>query len=840
MRVRARLRRLRRLSSAELGWRARAGARQAADRITTTLRPPAWHRPALARALTPGAGLGEVRALLAAGRITDAHHGLAAHMRVRPVRFLVHHSMRESVARRVRAACPAADVEARATANRICAGEYDLLGYERLRFDAKTGTVDWHLDPVSGHRAPFVFWTDVPYLDAASGDHKVIWELNRHQHWIALGRAWWLTGDRRYRERAIDEAGSWLAANPPLRGVNWTSALELGFRVMSWTWAIELFAGDDVPGEAPWLVDLLLGLDAQLHHIERNLSWYFSPNTHLLGEALALYVCGRAWPELDGAVRWARLGGDILIDEGDRQVLADGMHAERSPHYHRYALEFYLLALAMARLTGDASREPALAVLADRLATALGHITDGAGRIPLIGDDDGGEVFPLSGHAPDDVRPALAWAAALLDRPELAMGPTPERVLWLMAAFDRPAPPPPQRMPDRRSVVLASSGYHVSRRSDALLVFDAGAHGFMNGGHAHADALAVTLSVAGHRLLMDPGTGTYTMDPALRDRMRSSALHNTVTVDDRSQSVPAGPFQWARAAGAYVRRAVLGATFDLFHAGTDAYLPLVHERFVFATGERSWIVADRIAGGGRHRAAVHWHLDPAWTLSPCGRGAWTLLHTSGLEARLAVCHAALDVFRADETTGLGWVAPVYGPLMPATTIRGAVDRSTPFWIVTTIDTGDPRVAAGSTRLLDPAPDDPDASRCAVMTVGPTQLELTGFRTASEPDPVTLALDERGAVGLTTDAVAFHVRATRDGRLLHVQLVEATSFRFDGSEPVTISCPASVDLDVRLDADGVPTLSSAGPTGQVRVRVERSQRNDSPRAALPARQPVCLE
>ena len=56
-----------------------------------------------------------------------------------------------------------------------------------------------------------------------------------------------------------------------------------------------------------------------------------------------------------------------------------------------------------------------------------------------------------------------------------------------------PAPHASAARRDRDSAVLASSGYHVSRRDGALLVFDAGAHGFMNAGHAHADALAVTL-----------------------------------------------------------------------------------------------------------------------------------------------------------------------------------------------------------------------------------------------------------------------------------------------------------------------------------------------------------
>ena len=288
---------------------------------------------------------------------------------------------------------------------------------------------------MSRRRAPKRFWADVPYLDPASGDHKVIWELNRHQHWLALGRAWWLTGDPRYRNRVIGEATGWMAANPPLMGVNWASALELALRAITWTWAMELFADGEVSGEAPWLVDMLLGLDVQLRQIERNLSWYFSPNTHLLGEALALYVAAGRGPSSRTARRRAQVGGDILVGEIDRQVLADGFHAERSTHYHRYALDFYLLALAVGPCNPATSRRSAaFADVAARMAAALRQMTDTAGHVPLIGDDDGGELFPIDRHAPDDVRPTLAWAAALLDRPELAIGPPPESALWLTAA----------------------------------------------------------------------------------------------------------------------------------------------------------------------------------------------------------------------------------------------------------------------------------------------------------------------------------------------------------------------------------------------------------------------
>src|SRR5204863_7936264 len=74
----------------------------------------------------------------------------------------------------------------------------------------------------------------------------------------------------------------------------------------------------------PLLVDLLAARDRQLAHVERNLSYYFSPNTHLLGEALALYVAGSALPDLAASARRRALGRTILLDEIGRQIGADG------------------------------------------------------------------------------------------------------------------------------------------------------------------------------------------------------------------------------------------------------------------------------------------------------------------------------------------------------------------------------------------------------------------------------------------------------------------------------------------------------------------------------------
>ena len=52
----------------------------------------------------------------------------------------------------------------------------------------------------------------------------------------------------------------------------------------------------------------------------RQLSTYFSPNTHLSGEALALFVAGIVLPELTASRKRAHLGRRVLVDEATRQI----------------------------------------------------------------------------------------------------------------------------------------------------------------------------------------------------------------------------------------------------------------------------------------------------------------------------------------------------------------------------------------------------------------------------------------------------------------------------------------------------------------------------------------
>jgi hypothetical protein len=617
-----------------------------------------------------------------------AHAALVDHLRDHSPILSARIRRTDRAVEAIRGHRPDAATDARERAAGMLDGRYDLLGYQSLDFG---NPPDWHLDPVSGCRSPQAFWADVPYLDPATGDHKVTWELNRHQHWLRLGRAARLTGERVWYDRFVFELGSWLEHNPPLTGTNWASMLELAFRSLTWVWSTSLFlplAG--ASDRLPWTIDVLVGLDRQLSHVSNNLSRYFSPNTHLTGEALALYVAGRSLPELAAAARWATVGRDVLLEEIERQIRPDGGHVEQSGHYHRYSTDFYLLALLVARESGDPAAT-SFERAARRQANFLREICDDRGRRPFTGDDDGGQLFPICGRSSDDCRDTLWHASILLNDPALAIGEIPEETYWFTGQADFALT---HGSSHRGSIALRDSGYCISRTpAGDHLLFDTGPHGFLNGGHAHADSLSLSLTVRNRPLLVDPGTATYTMDRAQRDRFRSTAMHNTVVIDGRPQATPVGPFHWHRATDGHALVAAIGPGCEYFEGTHDAYAPRRHTRTVFAIHEHAWIVVDWILGTGRATADAHWHFAPEWQAR--------LLDPQSLELRatdaryVMAASAPIRLLAPDDPEGLTQVSTAYGRIERAVTARQSIAGTLPFAIVTVVG------AAGPARMSEP-------------------------------------------------------------------------------------------------------------------------------------------
>ena len=504
-------------------------------------------------------------------------------------------------------------------ARQIESGRFDLLGFQSLSFGTPP---DWHLEPRSGKRSPLVHWSRFNELEADdSGDKKITWELNRHQFFVTLGRAYWVTGDEHYARVFVDFVSSWMKSNPPGLGLNWLSSLEVSFRAISWLWALHFFRHSPSLSAEVFL-QLLKYLFAHARHIETYLSTYSSPNTHLTGEALGLYYLGLCLPEFSEAGRWRTLGEKILLAELDRHVRPDGVYFEQSSYYHRYTVEFYTHFYILARRHGSV-----FANVADKLELLLDHlmyITRPDGTTPFFGDDDGGKLLKFEKRDPADFRAALANGAAFFSRADykFVAGDAAEETLWLLgpeglATFDRLVP----QEPAKSSIAFSAGGYYVMRdgwRGDSnYLLFDCGPHGTMNCGHAHADALSFQLAAQGRTLLIDPGTFSYTGSQKLRDWFRSSAAHNTLTLDGESSSLPDGPFSWRTIAQSECRDWISRERFDFVAGRHDGYSrlssPATHARSILFLKDDYWVVRDQVTSDAPHQADLWFHFETGAT-----------------------------------------------------------------------------------------------------------------------------------------------------------------------------------------------------------------------------------
>jgi uncharacterized heparinase superfamily protein len=578
-----------------------------------------------------------------------------------------------------------------ARAERAAAGSFDLLGFEGLGFG---DPIDWHLEPVSGKRAPLAHWSTIDYLNGdLVGDKKVTWELNRHAHFVTLGQAYWLTGDERFAEAFVSQASAWMDANPPGRGINWASSLELAFRSVAWVWALHLFA-DSPRLTAPFTARLLKFLVAHGRHVESYLSHYFSPNTHLTGEALGLVYLGLALPELRRAAGWRERGLRILLGQLPLQVRPDGVYFEQTTYYHRYTADFYVHLVALARANGIHLPPEA----EGRLALVLDHLMWTArpdGTWPLVGDDDGGRLLRLGERGPCDFRDTLATGAALFGRGDWkhVSGGAAAEALWLLgpdglARYDAVE----AAEPAGRARAFPDGGYYVMRdgwsAGGAYALVDCGPHGSLACGHAHADALALEFAAAGRPWLVDPGTFTYTGDPGARDAFRTTAAHNTATVDGEPQSVPGGPFSWRRVASASARAFVAGAGLDYFEGSHDGYErladPVTHVRGVLFVapgpgGAPAYLVVrDAFRARGRHSYAVRYHLAAGVA---AGAGGGEVLATAPGGDRLAL-RALGDAARA--VVEPGWVSDCYGRRAEAPVVAFGAEAEGPLQLVTLV------------------------------------------------------------------------------------------------------------------------------------------------------------
>jgi len=490
----------------------------------------------------------------------------------------------------------------------------------------------WRLDPVTRRLWPgrelSAFDVDYRTQDQL-GDVKFVWELNRLQFLPPLALYAVHASNADAANQVFDILRGWMAANPPGRGVNWSSGIEAASRVVSLLAAVAFVRPKTPEDDAA----VRAFLDAHVHWIARYPSRFSSANNHRIAELAALIVAAVCARGLPAARKTLEVSRRRLEREMRLQFHEDGVGAEQSLHYAAYSLEWFTLA-AHACDAGNLPVSEGFRMRAGKVVETLSWFLDADGQAPAIGDTDGGRVLALTqGAEPRYIASAGAMTArwlGLQNPMSSSLAPTLRNLFLSETSGGEPLFNAPQPVGVR---CFDKGGITVWRQSLAgealLLAFDHGPLGYLSiAAHGHADALSIWLHLDGEPIFVGPGTYLYHGRGAKRNALRGTAAHNTLSLADQDQSWIIGPFAWR----AHARTTLLHQSNDeaiAEHAGYTRRFGLTHRRRI-KVEEDAVIVDDYLLGASR-KAGAPW--SAGFTLAP------------GIAARLDGPHAELTTPR---------------------------------------------------------------------------------------------------------------------------------------------------------------------------------------------------
>ena len=494
--------------------------------------------------------------------------------------------------------------------------QVNLLGHV---FDYPEG-IDWQSDPVTKWQWELLYRKRVKkYIGAKRPvDLILFWELNRQQHFISLGIAYWLTGDQCYVNAFIAQIQGWIKANPVQHGLNWYYPLEISIRLIAWTAAFQFFR--DAPEFQKKVgADFLKNLFQQAEFLSRHPQTVRTaedvPNNHMIAELAGLILVAAAFPEFHAATEWRKTGLRLLVEQAKAQTYADGVHKEQASGYHRFVAELLLLVVS-ANNRRIFENESVLKKTIEGMLDYIFFTLSSTGTSPMWGDTDFGRVLGL-GLTKDfwDFRPLLSTGAALFGRSDwkFAAGHFDEESFWMLGIdglleweeIDA-------EIPKKRSRAFPQAGQYILRDSwkedTDLAFFRCGVFGLGGEGHcahAHSDLLSFVLWVNGQPLLVDSGTYIYHGD--FRDYFRLSSAHNTVKVDDLDQATPQPNFNWREIADAR------NIDWSENHVAGVLNFPNVEfTRRLSHPKPGTWILDDTFSGNGEHQIEWFFNFAPGF------------------------------------------------------------------------------------------------------------------------------------------------------------------------------------------------------------------------------------
>ncbi|TWU36471.1 Heparin-sulfate lyase precursor [Novipirellula aureliae] len=567
--------------------------------------------------------------------------------------------------------------------------------------------IDWHADP--------------------HGDPEWTYCLNRHEFLTELGRAYWYTGDEKYTQAWKRILGDWIVKNP-MPDMEWMlhvdgevsrphfmkqgtwRPLTIGIRMYT-SYVPCFYHFLDSPELTPkFLVTMLTSMVEHARHTRlyytRHKSYFnVSPNWGLM-ESNGLAHMGILFPEFKEALDWKAEAMSRFEEQIRMQICEEGMQVERASGYHLVCTFCFTQILDLA-LRNQVRVSDTYMANAEKMIDFVVSIMKPHGVYPMLKDADESDVFGerasgglwedinnlnmLEDH--NDLRWVLKAGARLFHRPDM---------LWIATHGEQ------GEKPTLGSLAMPDSGFAVMRsgwdHDDLYCVYTCGELGVMDQScvHGNADALSVDISGHGETLLIDPGR--YLYEGPWRVWFKSTAAHNSITVDGQDSSELADEWMFKTKAKSTLRCFSSTEKFDYVDGSHDGFErlgdPVTHRRRVVFVKPHFWLVVDELTAKAQHQYDQYWHFGPEAQVTEGKDLSVTAIYQNEVGILVKPVRTdglSLTHHRGSEDPIQGWVSYDYAVKVPAPALqyRRTAGQTTLATLLVPFQAGDVEVTAKS-------------------------------------------------------------------------------------------------------------------------------------------------
>lgn len=448
-----------------------------------------------------------------------------------------------------------------------------------------------------GYQPSYNYGKDINWKYWPVKDNELRWQFHRLQWFTPMGKVYQKTKDEKYAIEWKAEYLDWIKKNPLVEvtpsqfemedNKNLSAdvenarfawrPLEVTHRLQDQISQFSLFLSS--PNFTPeFLTEFLWNY---YRHANFTMHHFSAKGNHLLFEAQRMFFAGTFFPEFKDAKTWQKTGIDILNREIKKQVYNDGGQFELDPQYHLACINIFVRAIEIAQANNNVSVIPqSYRDIVEKMIEFYENVSFPDYTIPCFSDSHLGN--------PDvEIRNYRNWAKLF---------PNNQSIKWFATRGKE------GHCPDHLSHGALNTGFFTFRTgwtpASTIMVLKAGPKGEW---HAQPDNGTFCLWFNSKNLFPDTGSYVYAGPGEVqkeRDWFRSTAQHNTLTLDDKNlESTVSHTLLWKG-----------DGDEQVLVTENQSYKDLKHRRTVFFVDQKYFVIVDEAIGSATGKLNLHFLL----------------------------------------------------------------------------------------------------------------------------------------------------------------------------------------------------------------------------------------